>query len=195
MPTFNSSSTTNFLWLSLTDIWLSLCSRSTDHITENPCHVIAIQPVHWRAGWTYRKHVTWPLPTVVWPHRGYKENTAPVLLAACVLRALPSNRFTSHIIVEIFVCICRYWIVFRRGEPSELGALPVADPPFLPCVASLNYLQAREKHRPSISSYHMRLQRKVAERDWIKQRHGLTIRLMRSIDSIKYWRRFACKCA
>jgi hypothetical protein len=32
-------------------------------------HVIAIEPVHWRAGWTYNKHVTWSLSTVVvWRH-------------------------------------------------------------------------------------------------------------------------------
>jgi hypothetical protein len=62
-------------------------------ITENICYVFAIQAVHWRAGWTYRKHVTLPL-LVVWRHRRHKENTAPLLLAAYVLRALPSNGFT-----------------------------------------------------------------------------------------------------
>jgi hypothetical protein len=63
--------------------------------TENIYHVIATQPVHWRAGCclamvsapTYRKHVTWPLPTVMWRQCGHKENIAPVLLAMCVLRA------------------------------------------------------------------------------------------------------------
>jgi hypothetical protein len=65
-------------------------------ITENTCHVLAIQPVYWRPDWTYRKHVTWPLLTVVCRHRGHKENTAAILLAACVLRALSSNGFTCH---------------------------------------------------------------------------------------------------
>jgi hypothetical protein len=33
------------------------------------------------------------------PISGYKENTSPVLLAACVFRALPSNEFTIHNII------------------------------------------------------------------------------------------------
>jgi hypothetical protein len=64
--------------------------------TEGTCHVFAIKPVDWCAGCTYRKLVTWPLLIVMWRHRGHKENTAPVLLAAYVLRALPSNAFTCH---------------------------------------------------------------------------------------------------
>jgi hypothetical protein len=78
--------------------------------TENTYHVTATQPVHWRASCclavvatrTCRKNVTWPLPTVVWCHRGHKENTAPVLFAACVLRVLLSSGFTSqNIITEL----------------------------------------------------------------------------------------------
>jgi hypothetical protein len=40
------------------------CSLSSQSIgalagpTYTTCHVFAIQPVHWCAGWTYRKHVT-----------------------------------------------------------------------------------------------------------------------------------------
>jgi hypothetical protein len=36
-------------------------------------------------------------------HCWHKENTAPVLLAACVLRTLPSNGFTCHIIIIRYI--------------------------------------------------------------------------------------------
>jgi hypothetical protein len=29
---------------------------------KNTCHVFAISPAHWSAGWTQRKHITWPPP-------------------------------------------------------------------------------------------------------------------------------------
>jgi hypothetical protein len=77
--------------------------RNSAH-TENICDVIATQPAHWSAGCclamvstrAYRKHITWPLPTLLWRYRVHKENTTPVLLVPCVLQALPSNGFTWH---------------------------------------------------------------------------------------------------
>jgi hypothetical protein len=69
-----SSSTTSFPWLTST-----LQSNSVNGVaepnvfeitprhgpcTENTCQVFAIPPVHWRADWTYRKHITWPILTV-----------------------------------------------------------------------------------------------------------------------------------
>jgi hypothetical protein len=136
-PTSNSSSTTNFPWLSPTELRLLLllllsCRTLLVTIfygpcTENTCHVFATQPVHRRAGrclatvsaGTYRNYVTWPLPTVVWHHRGNKENTVPVLLAACVLRALPSNRFTCHYIHIYMVlrgCDFRQYLPTRQPD-------------------------------------------------------------------------------
>jgi hypothetical protein len=90
--------------------------------------MIATQPVHWHAGCclavvstpTYRKHVTWLLPTLVWCHRGHKENTAPELLAACVLWALPSNGFLCHIAPSwrLFVPnnLTVYYLCFLFGD-------------------------------------------------------------------------------
>jgi hypothetical protein len=91
--------------------------------TENTCHVIATQPVHWRAGsyramvseWTYTNHVTWPLHGFCVPSlcmcklSGQKENTAAVLLTACVLRALPSNWFICKNIVILWGGQGRMW--------------------------------------------------------------------------------------
>jgi hypothetical protein len=37
-------------------ILLTYIDAARTRITENTCHMFAIHPVHWRAGWTYRKH-------------------------------------------------------------------------------------------------------------------------------------------
>jgi hypothetical protein len=78
--------------------------------TKRTCHVIATQPVHWRADCclamvvarTCRKrHVTTTLcygmmSLCMRKLHGYKENTAAVLLAACVLQAFLSNGFICY---------------------------------------------------------------------------------------------------
>jgi hypothetical protein len=52
-------------------------------------------------------------------------------------------------------------LYFSTRDGTDLGAFAAADPPLLTCISSLNYLQTREEHRFSISSYHMRYNRKV----------------------------------
>jgi hypothetical protein len=82
MPTLQNS--TKFSTL---PIWYSyngplLHSRGTDHI-QNTCHVITTR-------------CCCATSLCVCKLREQTENTAPVLLAACVLWALPSNGFTCH---------------------------------------------------------------------------------------------------
>jgi hypothetical protein len=94
--------------------WVELNSHSrillyplgTDH-AQKTSHVNPTQQVHWLPGCClamvsaqiYRKHVTGPLSAVACRHRGHKENTIPVFLVACMLWALPRNRFTCHRII------------------------------------------------------------------------------------------------
>jgi hypothetical protein len=83
-------------------ILLTYIDAARTRITENTCHVFAVQPVHWRSGWTYRKHFVaakrcWDvMPLHMFNLHGHKENTAAVVLVVCVLRTLPSNGFTFH---------------------------------------------------------------------------------------------------
>jgi hypothetical protein len=76
--------------------------RGTDTDLQKTHHVIAIQPAHWRSGWTYKnichvisKHCCVTSLRMCKLH-GHKDNTAGVLLAVCVLRALPGNGFTCR---------------------------------------------------------------------------------------------------
>jgi hypothetical protein len=72
-----------------------------DH-TENTSHVIATLCfdviTHAQAARTQRKHCSSIVVTSLSMRKlhGHKENTAPVLLAVCALRALPSNGFTCR---------------------------------------------------------------------------------------------------
>jgi hypothetical protein len=88
-------------------ILLTYIDAARTRITENTRHVIATQPVHWCAGWTYRKHMSrrYPAsPLTCWldlqkTHHVTATHccvTAPVVLAVCALRALPSNGFACH---------------------------------------------------------------------------------------------------
>jgi hypothetical protein len=100
-------------------ILLVYVDTTRTRITENTCHMTATQPVHWPAGWTYRKHVTWQLSTLAVTSfhlrrsvfteplpRNWFNNSIALLLCVgpcvcvcvCVLRALLSNGFTRHII-------------------------------------------------------------------------------------------------
>jgi hypothetical protein len=58
-----------------------LYRRGTNTVLQKTYHMIAIQPGHWRSGWTDRPHITWPLLAVVWRHRRRKENTASPIVA------------------------------------------------------------------------------------------------------------------
>jgi hypothetical protein len=157
--TSNSSSTTNFQWLSPTDNWTELScaplyavvfpfswlslsfklapiySRDTDHAAQkthvtfqNACLLVhcPAQGLTWTTQKTplllsltntrhepQQKHSP---PTVVWRHRVCKyvpsahfiatvserttENTVPVLLTVCVMRALPNSVSIRHNIYE-----------------------------------------------------------------------------------------------
>jgi hypothetical protein len=64
--------------------------------TYRKCHVVAMQPVYWRAGWTYRKHITWPLPTVVWRHR---------LCRIVFSESLPRNGLYNSVVLVLRACI------------------------------------------------------------------------------------------
>jgi hypothetical protein len=96
----------------------------------------------------HRRHVTWLLPSVVWCHHtcascadakktllqyccvtsssmcklhGHRENTAPILLAMCVLQMLPSNGFTYHNAPSIRLFILNSLLVCRHSFLSKIS--------------------------------------------------------------------------
>jgi hypothetical protein len=68
--------------------------------TENTYHVFPISPVHWRAGWTHRKHVIWQLPIVA---------VTPLHLRGSVFtEPLPRNGLNKPVVLLLRVgpCVC-----------------------------------------------------------------------------------------
>jgi hypothetical protein len=81
--------------------WFPYIDAARTHVTVNSCHVIAM---HCCGVPSFRMRKLYR----------HKENTAPLLLAACVLRVLPSSGFTCH---NIVTCMCDY----RRGFGLQIG--------------------------------------------------------------------------
>jgi hypothetical protein len=74
-----------------------------------------------------KTHVTWPLPTVVWRHRGHKQNTAsPIVACAYFGRGLQMTSFYCCLLEHDYGAVAWQW-VFTLQYFSQLSS---CDQPF-----------------------------------------------------------------
>jgi hypothetical protein len=66
-------------------------------------------------------HFTWPLPTVLWCHRGHKENAAsPIVACAYFGRGLEMTSFYCCVLEHIYGAVAWQWVFMLEYREVKL---------------------------------------------------------------------------